>query len=140
MDEIPSTFPEPGKIKKERLPLIIFASRQANRQDHFLHNPWVIAHNHQVKNTLRLGWQAVNRCVSLPVQYEAFRATTSHTGGSHAQDGARPGSSSDMLTGEVTNIEPHWTGPSTTYQARSRSMVEAGQAGSNPLSSVVTEP
>ncbi len=107
MDEIPSNFPEHGKIEKKHLFLIIIAPHQANPQDHFRHNPWVIDHRRQVKKALRSGSQAINWCVSLPVQYQG----QSYDFGLHVQDGAL-----------------HLQGP------------EAGQAGSNPLSSVVAEP
>ncbi len=132
MDEIPSNFPERGKIKKKNLPLIPIASRQTNS----LHNSRVIHKGFQVKKALRLGSQAVNRCVSLPVQNQAFRTRASNTSGS--QMGSRWGVARIGYGHGVRRRNHKRTGPITL--ARARIMAEAGQAEGNPLSSVVTEP
>ncbi len=83
-----------------------------------------------VKEALHSGPQAVNRCVSLPVQYQAIQTRTNHKEVQQIQAGDRQGAPTDPPADEAPTRGPSFTGPIT--RARARMMAQAGQTRDNP--------
>ncbi len=83
-----------------------------------------------VKEALHSGIQAVNRCVSLSVQYQAIQVRTNHKEVRQIQVGDRPGARTDPPADETPTQGPSFTGPIT--HTRARMMAEAGQTRDNP--------
>ncbi len=83
-----------------------------------------------VKEALHSGPQAVNRCVSLPVQYQAIQTRTNHKEVQQFQAGDRPGAPTDPPADEAPTRGPRFTGPIT--RGRVPMMTQAGQTRDNP--------
>ncbi len=83
-----------------------------------------------VKEALHSGQQSVNRCVSLPVQYQTIQIRTNHKEVLQIQSGDRPGPWTDLPTCDAPTQRPSFTGPKT--RTRARMLAEAGQARHNP--------
>ncbi len=83
-----------------------------------------------VKEALHSGPQSVNRCVSLPVQYQAIQTRTNHKEVRRIQAEDQPGAGTDPPADEAPTRGPRFTGPIT--RARARMMAQAGQTRDNP--------
>ncbi len=85
-----------------------------------------------VKEAVHSGQEAVNRCISLLVQYQMIQIRTNHKEVLQIQSGDRPGALMDLPTCDAPTKVPRFTGPKT--RTRARMMAEAGQTRGNPPS------
>ncbi len=83
-----------------------------------------------VKEALHTGQQAVNRCVSLPVQYRAIQIRTNHKDVRQIQAGDQPGARTDTPADEAPTQGPSFTEP--IARARGGMMDLSGQTRDNP--------